>query len=85
MNVMILRQSYEKREITEIKWIHESNNLVDSMTKIKSSLALKTVIDICWFISTVMIRFKSVYCMSVVYWLNDVRVIDQAIYWVIYM
>jgi hypothetical protein len=46
MNVMILRQSYEKREIIEIKWIHESNNFVDSMTKIKSSSALKTIIDI---------------------------------------
>jgi hypothetical protein len=46
MNVMILRQSYEKREIIEIKWIYEINNLVDSMTKIKSSSALKTIIDI---------------------------------------
>jgi hypothetical protein len=46
MNVMTLRQSYERREITEIKWIHESNNLVDSMTKIKSSSTLKTIIDI---------------------------------------
>jgi hypothetical protein len=46
MNVMIFRQSYEKREITEVKWIHESNNLVDSMTKIKSSSTLKTIIDI---------------------------------------
>jgi hypothetical protein len=46
MNVMTLRQSYERREITEIKWIHESNNSVDSMTKIKSFSALKTVIDI---------------------------------------
>ncbi len=27
----------------------------------------------CWFISTMMIRSKSVYCMNVVYWLNDVR------------
>jgi hypothetical protein len=46
MNVMTLKQSYERREITEIKWIHESNNLVDSMTKIKSFSALKTIIDI---------------------------------------
>jgi hypothetical protein len=46
MNVMIFRQSYEKREITEIKWIHESNNPVDSMTKSKSFSALKTIIDI---------------------------------------
>ncbi len=46
MNVMTLRQSYERREITEIKWIHESNNSVDSMTKSKSFSALKTIIDI---------------------------------------
>jgi hypothetical protein len=46
MNVMILRQSYERREIIKIKWIHEFNNSVDSMTKIKSFSALKTVIDI---------------------------------------
>jgi hypothetical protein len=45
MNVMILRQCYERREITEMKWVHETNNSVDSMTKIKSSSALKTVID----------------------------------------
>jgi hypothetical protein len=46
MNVMTLRQSYERREITEVKWIHESNNPVDSMTKSKSFSALKTIIDI---------------------------------------
>ncbi len=46
MKVIILRQSYVKREITEIKWIHESNNSVDSMTKSKSFSALKTIIDI---------------------------------------
>jgi hypothetical protein len=46
MNIMILKQSYERREITEIKWIHESNNSVDSMTKSKSFSALKTIIDI---------------------------------------
>jgi hypothetical protein len=46
MNVMILKRSYEKHEIIKIKWIHESNNLVDSMTKINSSSTLKTIIDI---------------------------------------
>ncbi len=46
MNVMILKQSYEKREIIEIKWIHESNNFVDSMTQSKSFSTLKTIIDI---------------------------------------
>ncbi len=46
MNVMILRQSYERREIIEIKWIYKFNNSVDSMTKIKSFSTLKTIIDI---------------------------------------
>jgi hypothetical protein len=46
IDVMILRQFYERREITEIIWIHGINNSVDSMIKIKSSTALKTMIDI---------------------------------------
>jgi hypothetical protein len=46
MNVMILRQCYEKREIIKMKWIHKFNNLVDFMTKSKSSSALRTLIDI---------------------------------------
>jgi hypothetical protein len=35
----------------------------------------------CWFTSTVMIRFKSVYCMSVVYWLNWVLLIKLSDEW----
>jgi uncharacterized protein (UPF0305 family) len=48
IDVMALRQSYERREIIEVKWIDESNNLVDSMikTNFKSFSALKQVIDI---------------------------------------
>jgi hypothetical protein len=46
IDVMTLRQCYERREITEIKWMHETNNSVDRMIKIKSSTALKTIIDI---------------------------------------
>ncbi len=45
IDVMSLRQSYERREIIEIKWIHGHNNPADSMTKSKSSSALKTLID----------------------------------------
>lgn len=45
IDVMSLRQSYEKREVTEIRWIHGRNNPADSMTKVKASIALKTVID----------------------------------------
>jgi hypothetical protein len=46
MSVMILRQFYERRKITEMKWIHEANNFVDFIIKSKSSSALKTMIDI---------------------------------------
>lgn len=48
IDVMSLRQSYERREITEIKWIHGHHNPADSMTKSKASTALKTVIDTNW-------------------------------------
>jgi hypothetical protein len=46
MNVMIFRQFYERREITEMIWIHDINNSVDSIIKIKLSTILKTMIDI---------------------------------------
>jgi hypothetical protein len=46
IDVMILRQFYERREITDVIWIHGINNSVDSMIKIKSSTALKTMINI---------------------------------------
>jgi hypothetical protein len=48
IDVMTLRQSYERREIIEMKWIDESNNFVDSMikTSFKAFSALKQIIDI---------------------------------------
>jgi uncharacterized protein (DUF1778 family) len=46
IDVMTLRQFYERREIIDMIWIHEINNLVDFMIKTKSSSALKTMIDI---------------------------------------
>ena len=45
INVMSLRQSYERREITEIKWIDENNNSIDVMIKNKIIFALKILID----------------------------------------
>jgi hypothetical protein len=45
IDVMTLRQFYERREITEMIWIHDINNSVDSMIKTKSFSALKTMID----------------------------------------
>jgi hypothetical protein len=46
MNVMIRRQCYERREIIEVKWIHEFNNFVDFMIKNKSLSTLWTMINI---------------------------------------
>jgi hypothetical protein len=46
IDVMTLRQFYERREITEMISIHEIKNLVDFMIKTKFSSTLKTMIDI---------------------------------------
>jgi hypothetical protein len=46
IDVMTLRQFYERREITEMIWIHEINNSTNFMIKTKLSSALKTMIDI---------------------------------------
>ncbi len=45
IDVMSLRQSYERREITKVKWIHEVNNSTDCMIKSKAFTILKTLID----------------------------------------
>jgi hypothetical protein len=45
IDIMCLRQSYERREITEVKWIDGDSNPADSMTKSKASTALKQLID----------------------------------------
>jgi hypothetical protein len=45
IDVMCLRQAYERREIAEVKWIAGTTNPADSMTKSKPSNALKLLID----------------------------------------
>ena len=45
IDVMCLRQAYERREIAEVKWIDGDTNPADSMTKSKPSGALRTLID----------------------------------------
>ena len=45
VDLMCLRQSYEQREIIEIKWISSGTNLADAMTKSKPCLALKHLMD----------------------------------------
>ena len=45
IDIMCLRQAYERREITEVKWIKGNTNPADSMTKGKASGALKQLLD----------------------------------------
>ena len=45
IDVMCLRQSYEKREIMEIKWIDGGSNPADAMTKSNPCRALQQLID----------------------------------------
>jgi hypothetical protein len=45
VDLMCLRQAYERREIIEVKWIKGRNNPADVMTKAKPCQALKILID----------------------------------------
>lgn len=45
VDLMSLRQSYERREITHIRWIRADSNPADVMTKSKCSNALKRMMD----------------------------------------
>jgi hypothetical protein len=45
VDVMCMREAYERREITEVKWIDGNSNPADSMTKPKATTSLKQLID----------------------------------------
>lgn len=45
IDIICLRQSYERREIAEVKWIDGNTNPADAMTKSKACTALKELID----------------------------------------
>ena len=45
MNLLCLRQSYKRREITEILWIKGDKNLADTITKDKAYLALQKLVN----------------------------------------
>jgi hypothetical protein len=45
IDVICLYQAYERREITEVKWIKGESNPADSMTKSKPSNTLKHLLD----------------------------------------
>jgi hypothetical protein len=45
IDIIALRQSYERREITEIQWIDKKDNLADAMTKSTPNKAFKKLIN----------------------------------------
>src|SRR6266513_4407281 len=45
IDLLCLRQSYERREIAEVKWIDGNTNPADAITKGKLCNALKTLLD----------------------------------------
>jgi hypothetical protein len=45
IDIIALRQSYERREITEIRWIDRKDNPADTMTKSTLNKALEKLID----------------------------------------
>ncbi|KAE8550702.1 hypothetical protein EYB25_003641 [Talaromyces marneffei] len=45
IDLMCLRQSYERQEITEVRWINGNSNPADAMTKSKPCRALQELID----------------------------------------
>ncbi|EED15482.1 conserved hypothetical protein [Talaromyces stipitatus ATCC 10500] len=45
IDLMCLRQSYERQEITEVKWIDGNSNPADAMTKNKACNALQILVD----------------------------------------
>jgi hypothetical protein len=45
IDLMCLRQSYERQEISEVRWIDGNSNPADAMTKSKPCRALQDLID----------------------------------------
>ena len=45
IDIMALREAYERGELTEIRWIDGRDNPADSMTKASSNQALQALIN----------------------------------------
>jgi hypothetical protein len=45
IDIIVLRQLYKRREITEIRWINRKDNPADTMTKSTPNKALKKLIN----------------------------------------
>ncbi|POS82721.1 hypothetical protein EPUL_004120, partial [Erysiphe pulchra] len=45
IDIMAIRESYERREISEIRWINGLDNPTDAMTKVNPTNALRQIVD----------------------------------------
>jgi hypothetical protein len=45
IDVMAVREAYERRELSEFRWIEGSCNPADAMTKAKPNKALETLVE----------------------------------------
>lgn len=45
IDIIAIRRSYEKRELSEIRWINGNDNPADAMTKANPNKALQKFID----------------------------------------
>ena len=45
IDIIAIRQSYERRKLLEIRWINGHNNLANTMTKGNPTKALQTLIN----------------------------------------
>ncbi len=45
IDLQALRQSYERREISEVRWVNGEDNPADAMTKSKCNRALENLVS----------------------------------------
>jgi hypothetical protein len=45
IDIMAIRQSYERRELQKVRWINGDDNPADAITKTKLNLSLETFIN----------------------------------------
>jgi len=46
IDIMAIRQSYERKELSEIRWITSGNNPADAITKFTANKSLESLISI---------------------------------------
>ncbi len=45
IDIIAIRQSYKRRELSKIRWIYSASNLANAITKSTTNLALETFIS----------------------------------------